>query len=82
MTIDELIAACDAPSPHDGTIPEHIYLTVPKKYAPNKFIRLAGNTGPLGRVCTAKVTATGFNVVAIFKRAEVRRFALSLKDTS
>tara|TARA_R110000737_G_scaffold127218_3_gene159745 strand:+ start:5028 stop:5279 length:252 start_codon:yes stop_codon:yes gene_type:complete len=82
MTLDELITACDAPSPLDGVIPTHIYLDVPKASPPGRSIRLAGRAGPLGRVCAAHADGKGFRVVATFQRSEVKAFALRLKSAS
>lgn len=75
MTFQELISACDAPSPLDGSIPSHIYLTVQKSSLPRQSIRLAGRHGPLGKVCNVKAAGKGFSVVAVFQRSEVKAFA-------
>lgn len=76
MKVEELIAACNRADGLDGTVPDHIYLVVPKKTPPGgEHVRLAGRSGPLGRVCNAKETETGFDVVAVFKRKEVLAFA-------
>jgi hypothetical protein len=77
MTPQGLIALCKHPVDGlDGKpyVPEHIYLTVPKKSPPRERIRLAGRSGPLGLVCTLNETPEGFNVVAVFNRQAVITF--------
>ena len=74
MKIEDLRAACLEPNGLDGAVPEHLYLQVPKKSPPGQSIRLAGRTGPLGRVCNAKKTANGFDVVAVFQRKAILAF--------
>tara|TARA_R110000744_G_scaffold19360_1_gene51237 strand:+ start:1871 stop:2134 length:264 start_codon:yes stop_codon:yes gene_type:complete len=77
MTPQGLIALCKHPVDGlDGKpyVPEHIYLTVPKKSPPRERIRLAGRSGPLGSVCNAKEAPHGFDVVAVFDRQAVIAF--------
>ena len=81
MTPEQLIALCKAPVDGlDGkpVVPEHIYLTIPKKSLPRDCIRLAGRQGPLGRVCTVndapKLEGYICLVVAVFKRKDVINF--------
>ena len=84
--VKQLIAMCDEPVEGLGgkkVIPEHIYLNVQKANLPKgKSIRLAnGGRGPLGRICTVNEGENGgYVVVAVFKRAEVKAFALSLSS--
>ena len=84
MTPEELVALCDAPVDGlDGgpVIPAHIYLTVRKSGPPpGERVRLAGRSGPLGRVCVASAIDGGFSVVAVFDRPAVRKFAASLVE--
>lgn len=83
MNLRELVALCDAPVDGlDGVpvVPAHIYLTVQKASPPGQRIRLAGRSGPLGRVCTANERAGGFAVVAVFNRRAVRDFLAGLID--
>jgi hypothetical protein len=77
MTPQGLIDMCNRPVEGlDGKpfLPEHIYLTMPKKSPPRDYVRLVGRSGPLGHVCTASKTPTGFNVVATFNRRSVLEF--------
>lgn len=81
MTPLDLINICDAPVDGlDGqpVVSDHIYLTVQKRRAPGECVRLAGRSGPLGRVCTAREVSGGLAVVAVFQRTAVRAFCVSL----
>lgn len=77
MTPKELIDLCKSPVEGlDGKpfIPDHIYLTVPKKSLPRNQVRLAGGAGPLGRVMCVNEADVGYVVVAVFKRKAVIKF--------
>jgi hypothetical protein len=77
MTPQDLIDICKKPVEGlDGRpfLPDHIYLTLPKKSPPGEHVRLAGRSGPLGRVCNAKDNGAGFDVVATFNRKAVISF--------
>jgi len=81
MTVEELIELCEAPVEGlDGkpVVPEHIYLTVPKKTLPRDQMRLLGRRGPLGRVCNVREAPQGYSVVAIFQRKAVIAFLKNL----
>jgi hypothetical protein len=86
MTPQGLIDVCNRPV--DGLngkpfVPEHIYLTLPKRSPPRDQVRLAGRSGPLGRVCSAKETPLGYSVVATFNRKAVVAFLeATLKEGS
>jgi hypothetical protein len=77
MTVQDLIDICLRPV--EGLngkleLPDHIYLVGPKASPPGNRIRLAGRAGPLGRVCSAKESDAGWDVVATFRRDEVFKF--------
>jgi len=74
MTIDELRnLAQGAP---------HLYLTIPRKNLPRgDGVRLAGRSGPIGRICTVKSRGENeldpkgpFDVVAVFNSAQNLKF--------
>lgn len=77
MTPKELINICKQPvSGLDGKpfLPDHIYLTVHKRVPPRDRVRLAGRSGPIGRVCNTTEAPHGYNVVAVFNRKAVIAF--------
>jgi|TARA_R110000744_G_scaffold21911_3_gene56306 hypothetical protein len=86
MTPQGLINVCNRPVEGlDGKpfVPEHIYLTLPKRSPPGNQVRLAGRSGPLGLVCTANEAPHGFDVVATFNRKAVVAFLkTTLKEGS
>ncbi len=86
MTPQGLINVCKQPVDGlDGKpfLPDHIYLSLPKKSPPRDQVRLAGRSGPLGRVCNAKETPHGYDVVATFNRKAVIAFLeTKLKESS
>ena len=83
MTFDELIAACDKPVEGlDGksVVPEHIYFTVQKAGIPKGHkVRLAGSHGPLGNVLNVKRLKMKYAVTALFKRSEVKKWAMKAR---
>ena len=81
MTPQELIDLCKAPVDGlDGKpfVPDHIYLTIPKRSLPRDKTRLLGRYGPLGMVCNVTESEPGagypYRVVAVFNRAAVIKF--------
>ena len=76
MTPQELLKLCDAPNAPDGETPEHLLLTVFKKSIPRgNRISAVGRGKPFGRICNVKEADGGFDVVAVFKRAEMKELA-------
>jgi hypothetical protein len=50
----------------------YIYLTIPRKTPPRgDKVRLFGQYGPLGKLCTVKETDDGYNVVAVFDTQKI-----------
>ena len=86
MTPQGLINVCKRPVDGlDGKpfLPDHIYLTLPKKSPPREQVRLAGRSGPLGRVCNVKEAPHGYDVAATFNRKAVVAFLeTELKESS
>jgi hypothetical protein len=85
MTPQGLIDACKRHvADLDGKpfLPEHIYLMLPKRSPPRDQVRLAGRSGPLGRVCNAKEAPHGFDVVATFNRKAVISFLEATNQTA
>lgn len=65
MEVDELKARCrEAP---------HVYLVLPRSDVPQgRTVNLLGRGGGAkGEICNVKETADGYDVVAVFKSAEV-----------
>lgn len=53
----------------------YCYLTIPRKTLPRgDKVRLLGQRGPLGRICTVKETEDGFDVVAVFESKKILKF--------
>lgn len=77
MSPECMMELCQRPvAALDGRVylPDHIILVVPKKALPRARVRLAGRSGPLGRVCNVEKAPHGFAVVAVFNRKDVVAF--------
>jgi hypothetical protein len=84
MNVHELLHACTAINPLDGTPVQNIYLTVPKKGLPKGGrIRLGHAGTPYGRLCNVKPggkAGAGYSCVAVFKTAEILAYVKRVYD--